>query len=58
MHKNPIVLLTYNPNGSRMVTCDSNGLVCVWRGLTCLSKYQRAGLINHCCFAELSIDSN
>lgn len=58
VHKHGIVLLTYNPSGSRMVTCDANGLVCVWRGLTCLSKYQRSGLINHCCFAELSLDSS
>ena len=57
-HKNPIVLLRYNPSGGRMVTSDNSGLISVWRGLTCLSKYQRSGLINHACFAELSLDSN
>jgi intraflagellar transport protein 140 len=56
VHKSELILLKYNPVGTRMITCDSNGLVCVWRGITCLSKYQRSGLINLCCFAELNLE--
>lgn len=56
VHKSELILLKYNPTGSRMITCDANGLVCVWRGITCLSKYQRSGLINLCCFAELNLE--
>jgi len=39
VHKNAIALLRYNNTGSRMVTADVSGMICVWRGLTTLSKY-------------------
>ena len=40
-----------------MVTADVNGVICVWRGLTVLSKYTRQDQIYHCCFAELNLDT-
>ena len=41
-----------------MVTADEQGIICVWRGLTTLSKYSRQDKIYHCCFAELNLDTN
>jgi intraflagellar transport protein 140 len=58
VHKNAISLLRYNQTGSRMVTTDVSGMICVWRGLTTLSKYQRQDFISQCCFAELNLDLN
>ena len=33
VHKDKINLITFNPSGSRMVTCDEKGNVMVWRGI-------------------------
>lgn len=56
VHKGSICNIAYNPTGSRMVTCDERGLIAVWRGLTCLSTYQKEGPMTHTIFCELQLE--
>jgi len=55
MHKAPITLLTFSPDGSRLISGDANGLLVVWavdhRGrLQVACKYERKGSITHLVF--------
>jgi intraflagellar transport protein 140 len=54
-HKAPITLLTFSPEGSRLISGDSNGCLVVWnvdhRGrLTQVCKYEKKGAITHLVF--------
>ena len=54
-HKAPITLLTFSPEGSRLISGDSNGLLVVWnvdhRGrLQQICKYEKKGSITHLVF--------
>lgn len=54
-HKAPITLLTFSPEGSRLISGDSNGLLVVWavdhRGrLQLACKYEKKGSITHLVF--------
>ena len=44
VHKGAILLIVFQNSGNCMVTSDEKGLVAVWRGINCLSTYQREGL--------------
>lgn len=54
VHKSPIILIVFQPSGNCMVTTDDKGFVAVWRGIICLSTYQREGAITNCIFCELN----
>jgi len=56
LHKAPIINITFNPNGHRMVTCDDKGTVGVWRNITLMCSYQKTGAITHCIFCDLQLD--
>ncbi len=54
VHKSPIILIVFQASGNCMVTTDEKGIVAVWRGINCLSTYQREGIITNCIFSELN----
>lgn len=54
VHKGAIMLIVFQNSGNCMVTSDEKGLVAVWRGINCLSTYQREGLITNAIFCELN----
>ena len=54
VHKSPILLIVFQPSGNCLVTTDEKGLVAIWRGINCLSTYQREGFITNCIFCELN----
>lgn len=54
VHKAAILFIVFQPSGNCMVTTDEKGLVAVWRGINCLSTYQREGAITHSIFCELN----
>ena len=40
-HVDPIMMIRFNPSGSRMVTSDLTGTIGVWRGINLLAVYQK-----------------
>ena len=58
MHKSKIVNITFNPKGSRMVTSDENGVVGVWRGISCMVQYKKEGPITNSVFCEIKSNIN
>ena len=54
VHKSAVILIVYQPSGNCMVSTDEKGLVAVWRGINCISTYQREGVITNCIFCELN----
>jgi intraflagellar transport protein 140 len=65
-HKAPITLLTFSPDGSRLITGDANGLLVVWavdhRGrLQVACRYEKKGSITHLVFrapAQMSMPAD
>lgn len=60
VHKSQITIITFSPDGSRMVTGDNNGAVGVWRthrGLTQVCSYKKEGAVNQIVFCSLVMNS-
>ncbi len=58
VHAAPVINITFNPNGHRMVTTDMKGVVAVWRNLSLMSSYQKDGPMTHCIFCDLNLEKN
>jgi len=58
VHASPIINITFNPNGHRMVTTDMKGVVAVWRNLSLMSSYQKEGPMTHVIFCDLNLEKN
>lgn len=63
IHKSPITLLTFSPEGSRLISGDSNGILAVWavdhRGrLQLACKYEKKGSITHLVFRAPAASSS
>ena len=56
MHKSALTIITFSPDGSRMVTGDDKGTVGVWRthrGLTQVCSYKKEGAVSQIVFCSL-----
>ena len=56
LHKAPLTIITFSPDGSRMVTGDQKGTVGVWRtqrGFTQVCSYKKEGAVNQIVFCSL-----
>lgn len=54
-HRRPILFLEWSPDGTRLISGDESGLVCVWRWeargrLASICQYRKSGALTHCCF--------
>ena len=56
-HKGELRLMQWSPDGSRLLTGDEKGALCVWSvdprmRLACISRYDKSGSISHVAFRQ------
>ena len=54
-HRTPIIHIEWHHTGKNMLTCDSEGLISVWKGINVISVYQNESPITHAIFADIRL---
>ena len=56
-HSTPIIHVEFHHNGKYMLTCDSEGLIAVWRGINVIAVYQNESSVTHAIFSDIKLGS-